>query len=106
MPQMIAAIVAAASLPNSATSATLQEIMASRYSRYSACMHRALGPMWWKAKGIDMGMNRWGMSEPTAPSIASAPKSVLNQDSTCRRMNEIQDEPRPRFANPEKAVPD
>lgn len=103
---MFAAIVAAASLSIPAKSATLQEIMASRYSRYSACMHRALGPMWWKAKGIDLGMNRWGISEPTASSIASAPKSVLNQDSTCRRMNEIQDEPRPHFANPEKAVPD
>lgn len=97
----LALLAAASSIP-----ATRSEIMASRYVRYSVCMHKALGKEWWKHSGVELGMNRWGVSEPTLATISRAPDQVVSLDRTCRIANEIEREPRPRIPVPEKNIPD
>jgi hypothetical protein len=91
---------------SAAQGATVDEIMRSRYGRYQACMHRALGIDWRKKHSVPFGMNRWGITEPTADGYRTAPPLVRERDAECRRANELQDAPRPRREYPEKNTPD
>ena len=86
----------------SASADSRSEVMRSRYMKYNFCMQSALGQLWWKKSGVEMGMNSWGVSEPTAQSIVAAPIRIQSQDLSCRKENEVQDRPRPRVPWPEK----
>jgi len=74
--------------------ATQREIMFSRYMRYQFCMETTFGQGYAKRLGIEMGMNKWGASEPTLRSIIRQPEAVQKVDAGCRRENEIVAEPR------------
>lgn len=83
-----------ASIP--AFPATKSEIMFSRYFRHLTCMQNTLGRDEYNGKlGLVFAMNRWGVSEPTGRSIATASEKVKTADAKCRADNNLEDEPRP-----------
>jgi len=92
--------------PLAAAAATHEEVMQSRYLKYSFCMQRELGQLWWKKERVALGMNRWGVSEPTEESNAQAAPKVLKSDRSCRENNKLQAEPRPNVPLAEKNLPD
>lgn len=71
-------------------------IMASRYLRAQFCVERAVGQRWHERYGIPMVMNPWGISEPTAASLARGPEALRRAHTRCRAENELADEPMPR----------
>jgi len=80
---------------NDVIAATTEEIMRSRYLRYSFCMSEELGQQWWSQPRIDMRINRWGVSEPTEQGIAAASRQARARDELCRSRNDLADQPRP-----------
>jgi predicted component of type VI protein secretion system len=79
-----------------AQGATKEEIMASRYMRYLACMGRAHGQYFHEKYNIEMQLNRWGVSEPTLSSLSKQSPEFQKSEAGCRRENEIQFEARPK----------
>lgn len=76
--------------------ATKSEIMLSRYIRHATCMQNALGRDEYNGKlGLIFSINRWGVSEPTSRSMATASEKVKETDTKCRADNNLEDEPRP-----------
>jgi hypothetical protein len=92
-------------VPTFPLAASRSEVMASRYMKYSFCMQKALGQLWWKKAGVTMGMNQWGVSEPTRAAISSAPAQIVANDGICRKANEIEAEPRPEAEWPVQSKP-
>jgi len=82
----------------------MEEVMRSRYMKYSFCMERGLNwkeggqgeRSWLKGHNVDAAMNKWGTTEPTQRGIDSASPQVKKLDADCRRQNEIAGQPRPR----------
>lgn len=66
-----------------------EAIKRSRYSRYSFCMDRALGAMWWEKYEVRLQLNAYGSSHPTAEAMTNAPANVQAVDARCRRENKI-----------------
>ena len=89
------AVVLALYLPGFVDAADRHEIMASRYMKTNHCVDRALGREWWKARGVEMVMNRWGVSEPAMRTMRDQPEHVLKADAECRRAHELENERRP-----------
>jgi hypothetical protein len=85
-----------------ALAATKSEVMASRYLKYNFCMQKVLGQLWWKKSGVAVGMNPWGVTEPTREAITKAQPRIIRVDSACRKTNEIEDQSRPEFESLEK----
>ena len=79
----------------SASGASRDQVMFSKYLKYQFCMERRNGQGVYARLGLATIMNRWGVMEPTAQSIANASAAVKQSDTTCRAENEIADEPRP-----------
>lgn len=74
---------------------TTSQIMFSRYLKTEICIERAVGQGWADKYRIKMVINRWGVSEPTVESMATAPRALQAADARCRRDNEVDSEPRP-----------
>lgn len=91
----IAALLVAFLAPSLGVAASTKEIMASRYLRAALCTSRILGQEWWKQRGVDLIINRWGFSEPRMRTMESQPERVLKADRECRKANELGDELRP-----------
>lgn len=85
-----------ASLGASAQAATHREVMFSKYMRTQFCIERAIGQLWHEKMNVQLVMNRWGASEPTAEAMMKAPEALRRVDQKCRAANELSAEPRPR----------
>jgi hypothetical protein len=99
---LLASLLLCIFLSSHAFAATKNEVMASRYMKYNFCMEKVQGQDWRKRYKVPFGMNRWGVSEPTASGIANANQSIRGRDLHCRRENSIDQEPRPSVEYPEK----
>jgi hypothetical protein len=69
--------------------------MNERYLDMQRCMERTMGKNWQQRYEVELARNRWGATEPTGPSIDSAPEVVRMTDMRCRREVNIETEPRP-----------
>lgn len=69
--------------------------MSERYLDMKRCMERTMGKGWQQRYEVELARNRWGATEPTGPSIDSAPEVVRMTDMRCRREVNIETEPRP-----------
>ncbi|VTU35756.1 hypothetical protein [Variovorax sp. PBL-E5] len=69
--------------------------MSGRYIDMQRCMERTMGKNWQQRYEVELARNRWGATEPTGPSIDSAPLVVRMTDMRCRREVNIETEPRP-----------
>lgn len=58
-------------------------------------MERLHGQGFYKLLKLETKLNRWGVSEPTAASLAGADSAARTSDSKCRAANDIEGEPRP-----------
>jgi hypothetical protein len=76
--------------------ATTSEIMVSQYLKYQFCLEKAYGQGFAKPLGLELVLNRWGVSEPTLSSLSKTSESVQKTEAMCRSVNEIALEPRPR----------
>jgi hypothetical protein len=84
-------------LPLSALAASNEDStdMSGRYLDMQRCMERTMGKNWQQRYEVELARNRWGATEPTGPSIDSAPEVVRMTDMRCRREVNIESEPRP-----------
>jgi opacity protein-like surface antigen len=79
----------------SSAAAMDQHAHAERYLDVQRCMERTIGKQWQDRFGVQVVRNRWGVEEASALSMDTAPQIVRVTDLLCRRLSNLEGQPRP-----------